>query len=72
MTARPNAQVVIDASDELGAHPSDRRERDGTTPIRMIGGTSAVTPDMEVPSQVYSGHPPAAAGLADRLARKDF
>jgi hypothetical protein len=72
MTARPNAQVVIDASDELGAHPSLQRERDGSTPIRMIGGTNAVTPDMEVPSQVYSGHPPAAAGLADRLARKDF
>lgn len=72
MTIRPNAQVVIDASDELGAHPSVRRERDSSTPIRMIGGTNVVTPDMEVPSQVYTGHPPAAAGLADRLARKDF
>jgi len=68
----PNTQVVIDASDELGAHPSIRRARDSRTPIRMIGESTVVTPDMEVPSQVYSGHRPAAAELADRLARKDF
>lgn len=72
MTGCPNTQVVIDVSDELGAHPSPWRERDSSTPIRMIGGSNVVTPDMEVPSQVYLGHPPAAAGLADRLARKDF
>jgi hypothetical protein len=35
-------------------------------------GEHVMTPDMEVPSQVYTGHQPAAAGAADRLARKDF
>lgn len=74
MSRGHNAQVVRDASDEIGAHPSDRSERDSGTPIRMIGRTTStvVTPDMEVPSQVYPGHQPAAAGMADRLARKDF
>lgn len=72
MSGGPDTQVVIDASDELGAHPSVRRDRDSRTPIRMIGESTVVTPDREVPSQVYTGHVPAAAGTADRLARKDF
>jgi hypothetical protein len=38
----------------------------------MIGERNIMAKDKEVPSQVYSGHPPAAAGMADRLARKDF
>ena len=73
MSRGHNAQVVIDASDEVGAHPSVWRSRERSTSIRMIGERSkVVTPDREVPSQVYSGHQPAAAGMADRLARKDF
>ena len=72
MSRRLNIQVVIGASDELGAHPSIRRSRNRRTSIWMIGDLDVVTKDMEVPSQVYSGHPPAAAGTADRLARKDF
>jgi hypothetical protein len=38
----------------------------------MVGGHDMVTKDTEVPSQVISGHPPAAATAADRQARKDF
>ena len=73
MSRGHNTQVEIDASDELGAHPSLGRARERCTSIRMIGERSTVvTPDTEVPSQVYSGHQPAAAGMADRLARKDF
>jgi hypothetical protein len=38
----------------------------------MVGEYDMVTKDTEVPSQVISGHPPAAVATADRQARKDF
>jgi hypothetical protein len=44
----------------------------GRTPTRTVGGHNTVTKDTEVPSQVISGHTPAAATPADRQARKDF
>jgi len=72
MTPGHNPQVAQDASDELGAHTSMWRRRTRNTPIRTIGELHVLTKDMDVQSQVSSGHPPAAAGTADRLARKDF
>ena len=71
MSARRSSQVAAAASDEPGAPTSLVGSRTCFTPIRMIG-EHVMTPDMEVPSQVYTGHEPAAAGAADRLARKDF
>lgn len=68
---RRKPQVLMDGSDELGAilEPEVLAR---PTPTRMVGGHNTVTKDTEVPSQVNSGHTPAAANPADRQARKDF
>jgi hypothetical protein len=71
MSGGRNPQVARAASDERGAPTSLAGSVTRGTPIRTIG-EHVMTPDMEVPSQVYTGHEPAAAGAADRLARKDF
>jgi len=65
------SQVSWDGSDELEAIPVSGGRR-CVTPTGTVGEHDPMTKDMEVPSQVNSGHPPAAAGPADRLARKDF